>query len=293
MNQLDASTFAYDELVGKQLESSERTWTSKDALLYAVGVGAGQYDSETELEYTTENSEGVEQRVLPTFATLLQRPQVTALPFSVKRLVHGSQGITIHRPIPVEGTAVLTHVVTGVYDKGSGAVVVIECSATLKETDELLVSTRPGLFYRGEGGFGGNGGPETTWALPTREPDLRIADATLPGQALVYRLSGDRQPIHSDPTSAKRAGFDRPILQGLCTYGFVGRALINAVCEGDGTRFGSMNARFSKPVVPGEVVETLIWKTNVGALFQARVGDRIVLDQGEFTLAGQPPASTL
>jgi acyl dehydratase len=174
----------------------------------------------------------------------------------------------------------------GVYDKGSGAVIATECSVRIADTGKDLATTRSGLFFRGEGGFGGPRGPETDWEAPDREPDVKISYPTSPGQALIYRLNGDRNPLHSDPTKAKVMGFDRPILHGLCTYGFTCRGLLQGLCDGDVSRFGSMDARFSKPVLPGETLEVVIWPTDGGAQFQTRAGDRVVLDHGVFTFAG-------
>src|SRR5919197_3081843 len=216
--------------VGRTSQPYERSWTSTDALLYALGVGAGQQDPLRELEFTTENSLDVEQRVLPTFGVVLVQAGSTRDRFSIgdfdpAMLVHAEQSVTLHRPLPVEGAVRVTSTVTGIYDKGKGALVVTESTGVSPFTGEPLVTARSSAFIRGEGGFGGDRGPAADWTEPDRAPDHKIGYPTRPDQALLYRLSGDRNPLHSDPAFAARAGFDRPILHGLCTYGVTGRAL--------------------------------------------------------------------
>ena len=193
------------------------------------------------------------------------------------------------RPLPPRGAADLSLVLLGVYDKGSGALVIVETRARAAETGEPLGSARSGYFIRGQGGFGGPRNPpdEIPWTRPERGPDLVVTHKTSPGQALVYRLSGDRNPHCTDPARARADGFERPILQGLCTYGFACRALLQGLCEGDIARFGSMSARLSQPVFPGDVLETRIWRGDGRVQFQTvAAGDRVVLDRGGFTFAG-------
>ena len=258
------------DAVGSTSEPVERSWTHKDALLYALGVGAGAIDpTGFELDLTTENSAGVTQRVLPTFATILgvgggMTAQIGEVDFT--KLVHGEQSIALHQEIPTQGTVQVTSTVAGIYDKGSGGLVVLESRSTDAATGRPAFTTRTGLFIRGAGGFGGPRGPvddeEGTLAaepLPEREPDEQVRYMTRTDQALLYRLSGDRNPLHSDPTFAKRAGFDRPILHGLCTYGFTGRGLLHLVCGSDPARFGAMRARFSKPTMPGDTLTISVW----------------------------------
>jgi len=248
-------------LVGEPGEPHERSWTSKDALLYAVGVGAGLGDPLSELEFTTENSEGITQRVLPTFGVLIsQAPAGRKLgDFDRALLVHAEQAFELHRPLPVEGRARTVATVRGIYDKGSGALVVTEYQAVDAATGEPLVTARSGLFIRGEGGFGGDRGSSEPWQRPQRPADHQVTLATRPEQALVYRLSGDRNPLHADPKFAARGGFARPILHGLCTYGVTGRALLHTLCGSDPARFASMSGRFTHPVLPGESLTISIW----------------------------------
>ncbi len=258
------------EAVGSISEPAERSWTSKDALLYALGVGAGGLDpTGFELDFTTENSEGIAQRVLPTFTTIVGQgggARASIGDFDPAMLVHGEQefGCTVRsRPTapsrsPRRWRACTTR------DRLASS-----CSKASRGTRSRASSRSPPAprcSSVGQGGFGGPRNPEgdeesalAAEPLPTREPDEVVTYATRPDQALLYRLSGDRNPLHSDPTFAKRAGFDRPILHGLCTYGFTGRALLHAVCASDPARFGAMRARFSKPTMPGDTLTISVW----------------------------------
>jgi acyl dehydratase len=272
--------------VGRSSEPYERTWTSTDAVLYALGVGAGQQDPLRELEFTTEHGHGDGQRVLPTYGIVLSQfgtgERVSIGDFDPAMLVHAEQAITLHRPLPVEGAIRVTSTVTGMYDKGSAALVVTETTGASAFSGEPMLTTRSSVFIRGAGGFGGSRGPAAEWAVPDRKPDHEVTYPTRPDQALVYRMSGDRNPLHSDPAFAARAGFPRPILHGLCTYGVTGRALLHALCDSDPARFGSMDGRFTKPVYPGDELTVAIWVTGDGeALFQTRTGDgTVVIDRG-------------
>lgn len=267
--------------VGREGLPRTRSWTSTDALLYAVGVGAGLGDPTAELAFTTENTAGVAQQVLPTFAVLLsQAPPPPYGEIDPTKLVHAEQAITLHRPVPVEGTVTATARIEAVHDKGSGALVTIASEAVLADGSPLATN-RSSVFIRGEGGFGGDRGPARSWAAPDRPPDAEIALATRPEQALLYRLSGDRNPLHSDPAFAARGGFAAPILHGLCTYGVAGRALLRAAAGGDPTRLTAMSGRFSATVVPGAVLTTEIWRTEAEVLFRTRADDgTVVLDHG-------------
>ena len=272
-------------LVGVPSEPHLRSWDSKDALLYAVGVGAGLGDPLQELEFTTENSEGIEQQVLPTYAVLIaQAPMTRSLgDFDRAMLVHAEQYFELHRPLPVAGTVSTTSTVTGIYDKGSGALVVTENVAVDAATGEPLVTSRSGAFIRGQGGFGGPRSTDPPWRLPDRAPDHQAVRETRPEQALLYRLSGDRNPLHVDPKFAARGGFSQPILHGLCTYGVTGRALLRVLCDGDPARFRSMSGRFTRPVLPGEPLTISIWREEGSdtALFQtARADGEVVIDRG-------------
>jgi acyl dehydratase len=282
-------------LVGVPSEPQLRSWDSKDALLYAVGVGAGLGDPLQELEFTTENCQGIEQKVLPTFAVLIAQARMgrSLGDFDRAMLVHAEQYFELHRPLPVAGTVSTTSTVTGIYDKGSGALVVTENVAVDVATGEPLVTSRGGTFIRGEGGFGGPRGADQPWELPDRAPDHQVVRETRPEQALIYRLSGDRNPLHVDPKFAARGGFSQPILHGLCTYGVTGRALLRVLCDGDPARFRSMSGRFSRPVLPGEPLTMSIWRAEDGetALFQTtRKDGTVVIDRGRMQFRPAPTA---
>ncbi|GAB3516309.1 MaoC family dehydratase [Phytohabitans suffuscus] len=271
-------------LVGVPGEPRERSWTSKDALLYALGVGAGLGDPLRELEFTTENSEGIEQKVLPTYGVVIaQIPPARGIgDFDRALLVLAEQYVELHRPLPVHGTVLTSTTVTGMYDKGSGALVEFESVAVDPAGGGPLITTRSGMFIRGEGGFGGERGTAPPWSPPDRDPDHRVVERTRPEQALLYRLSGDRNPLHADPRFAARGGYRRPILHGPCTFGFAGRVLLHQLCGSDPARFVSMSGRFTGPVTPGDSLVVSIWRGAGGtASFQtAREDGTVVVDRG-------------
>jgi acyl dehydratase len=274
------------DVVGAEGAPVVHSWTSKDALLYAVGVGAGI----DELAFTTENSHDVPQRVLPTMAAVIGAGVSGAISaigsFDFAMLVHGEQSFVQHREIPVEGSLTATGKIVGIYDKGSGAVVAVEGECVDNATGETLLTVGSAIFIRGEGGWGGDRGPSGDRnAAPDRTADASVSYRVRPDQALTYRLSGDRNPLHSDPWFAALAGFDRPILHGLCTYGFTGRALLHAMCDSDPAKFRSMEGRFASPVFPGEELTIEMWNEGAGeCIFQTRGEDgRVVLVGGRHT----------
>ncbi|MFJ8001287.1 MaoC/PaaZ C-terminal domain-containing protein [Streptomyces sp. NPDC096310] len=277
------------DAVGFRAEPFTVSWTAKDATLYALGVGAGQADPQSELSLTTENSAGIEQQVLPTFGIVLgQSGLLRRIPigeFDRAKVLHADQQIHLSGAISPEGAAVIQAQLEGIQDKGTGALVVISATATDLDTGKQLWDSRLGYFIRGAGGFGGPPAPASKWREPEGEPDTVITTATRPDQALLYRLSGDHNPLHSDPVFAARAGFDRPILHGLCTYGVVHRALLEVLGKGDVSRFCHMYARFSRPVLPGEHLRTALWSDGAGAWFRTSdEAGRTVLDHGRFVV---------
>ncbi|WP_433502925.1 MaoC/PaaZ C-terminal domain-containing protein [Pseudonocardia halophobica] len=281
------------DLIGTRSGPVEYSWTRDDVLLYALAVGAGQADPTAELAFTTENSEGVSTAVLPTYAAIMTR--VGAVPLGDvdrTKLVHAEQAVRLHGPLPVEGRVRVTAEVTGVFDKGSGAIVETTCEAVDAVTDTPLATTVGSVFLRGEGGFGGPRGGSSAPPVPDTAPDDVVHYATAPNQALLYRLTNDRNPLHSDPAFARRGGYDRPILHGMCTYGFTARALLHTVCGGDPARFGAMSGRFTAPVLPGDALTVSIWRDGDGASFRTTRDGTVVIDRGRLAVAeGWEPSS--
>lgn len=270
-------------------------------MLYAVGVGAGLDDPLKELNFTTENTPGIAHQVLPGFMTLMSVPgtwyEKLDLGYDTRYpvgLVHGEQSVTLARPIPPNGAVTLSKVLKGVYDKGSGALVVMETHATLADSGEYLGSNTMSLFCQGKGGFGGPRGPadQVPWTRPEREPDLVVSLPVGLNQSLIYRLLGDHNGHGTDPAKARADGFERPVLYGLGTFGFACRALIRGLCNGDANPFGHIGGRFSKPVYPGDRLDMPIWRNEEGAQFQFLAnGERVVFDHGAFRFrSGAAPA---
>ncbi|WP_349269691.1 3-hydroxyacyl-thioester dehydratase HtdY [Mycolicibacterium parafortuitum] len=271
------------------------TWTDRETLLYALGVGAGTAD----LAFTTENSHDVTQQVLPTYAVIACSPfgAITEIgSFDFSRLLHGSQSIRLFSPLPPAGALRVTSEVADLQDKGEGknAVVMLKGTGADPDTGQVVAETLTTLVLRGEGGFGGQPGrrPQAP-AIPDRDPDARATLPTREDQALIYRLSGDRNPLHSDPWFARLAGFPRPILHGLCTYGVAGRALIAELAGGDATKITAISARFTSPVLPGDTLTTSIWRLGSGrAAFRTEAANpdgsesRLVLEDGDVEFGG-------
>jgi acyl dehydratase len=268
--------------VGLEGTPTERAWTSKDAMLYALGVGCGV----DQLQFSTEKN----QQVLPTFAVIVGMggiPFDKIGTFDFRLLVHGEQAFEVFGPIPPNGKVRTTGKVASIVDKGKAGLVTFECESKDADTGELRFRNRMTAFIRGAGGFGGDPGPKPApFEIPGRKADHEVTYTTREDQALIYRLSGDMNPLHSDPDLAKIAGFPKPILHGLCTYGFTGRALLEALCKSDPARFRSMEGRFSKPVFPGEAITVKMWVDGNTAVFQTvNANGDVVLDQGRFGFA--------
>ncbi len=273
------------DAVGLKGEPQRKSWTSKDALLYAIGVGAGT----EELAFTTENTKDTPQQVLPTMAVVLGGggvPFDKIGSFNPALLLHGAQKIELLDVIPAEGEIESVGEIAAIWDKVKGASVDLVSESKNIATGKPLFRVTMTVFLRGEGDFGGDRGPASTFELPDRKPDHELRYETRVDQALTYRLSGDRNPLHSDPSFAKMGGFDRPILHGLCTYGFTGRALLHTVCGSDPARFKSMEGRFSRPVMPGDELNVSMWVDGNQTLFQTKNQDDVVVfDQGILTTA--------
>jgi len=276
--------------IGAVTEPQLYEWTERDTMLYALGVGAGTED----LSFTTENSHDIAQQVLPTFAVICCTGFAAAGKvgsFNFGMLLHGSQEIRLHKPLPPAGSLSVVGEVADIQDKGEGknGIIMLRGKGTDPATGELVVETLSTAVIRGAGGFGGQPGQRPAAPeFPDREPDARIAMPTREDQALIYRLSGDRNPLHSDPWFARElAGFEKPILHGLCTYGFAGRALLGELAGGQAARLTAVAARFSAPVFPGETLTTSIWRTGSGrAVYRTEASGpdgsnaRVVLDDG-------------
>lgn len=277
------------DMLGVSLGPYPHKWDSKDAILYALSVGAGI----SELAFTTENSHGIAQKVLPTFSVIGGGPAVMDIwnkigTFDHSKLLHLEQQVRVMADLPPAAEVETFTQVEGIYDRITGASVQVKFTTTEAHSGRVLFETFSTVFIRGEGGFGGSRGNRVkAVAMPDRDPDFVTTYETQRVQALLYRLNGDRNPLHSDPEFARQAGFERPILHGLCTYGFAGRALLSSCCEFDTSLFGSMSARFVAPVYPGDLLTTTIWRTEDGAVFlvenQAGIA---VLDRGRFTYRG-------
>lgn len=258
-------------MVGKKLDATQYTYTEKDVMLYALGVGAGT----DELQFTYER----DLKVLPTFGVIPAFPALfamgTAMSVNPMMVLHGEQRIELHRPVPPRGTLTTTPTIRAIYDKGKGALLVVDAE-TVDARGERLFTNTFGAFARGEGGFGGERGPSGPKNVsPDRPPDVSVEMRTLPHQALLYRLSGDMNPLHADPEFARMAGYDRPILHGLCTFGHVGRAVLQEFCGNDPAKFKTLEVRFSGVVFPGETIITEMWKKAPGELIvQAKTKER-------------------
>ena len=217
------------DAVGVESEPFESSWDSKDCLLYSLGVGAGVTDpTGFELEFTTENTKEVEQKTLPTMCVVLggtggRGPLSNLGDVNYSKMVHGEQGIILHKPLPTSATILSTSKISNIYDKGKAALVILETTAVDSQDGQPLFTNISKLFFRDEGGWGGDRGPIDKVEFPDREPDHVVSYQTRADQALLYRLNGDRNPLHSDPAFAALGGFPKPILHGLCTYGFTGR----------------------------------------------------------------------
>jgi acyl dehydratase len=264
--------------IGAELPTQDFSWTSSDVLLYHLALGAGADPTDPrELRYATEKN----LQVLPTFAVVAQsvhrfEPPAVEYPgisIDLARVLHGTQRVDVHRPLPTDGHARATSRVKGIYDKGSAAVVETETEVVDLEGNALWTNTSS-IFARGEGGFGGDRGPSGPPGPPEREPDGVIVTKTLPQQALWYRLVGDRNPLHSDPEFAAAAGFPAPILHGLCTYGMVCKAVVDELLDGDVTRVGGYGVRFAGVVFPGETLRTSVWREEGRLVIVTTVDER-------------------
>jgi acyl dehydratase len=281
-----------DTLLSWKFPEVEHRYTERDTILYALalGLGADPIDPE-QLKFVYQ----AKLRALPTMGVILGYPGFWLSDPKTgadwKRLLHGEQSITLHQPLPAAGVVVSRSRVVDVIDKGveKGAFVFVERKVYDKPSDALLCTLNATSVLRGDGGFGGPAGPTPEpHPIPDRPADLQLETTTLPQAALIYRLTGDMNPLHADPEIAKAAGFPRPILHGLCTFGIAGYALLRLACGSDPNRLRSLKARFTAPVFPGETIVTEVWRDGPICSFRASVAERqkVVLGNGRAEITG-------
>lgn len=267
----------YPQVLERRTEG-EGAWTNQETMLYALGVGMGADPmDEKELAFVYERN----LKALPSFASVIRSRPVTStgpearMQLNPVLIVDGERNITFHKPVPAEAKIKTKGRVLGVFDKGPKGAVVVNETVITDEAGDPIATIQSALVARGDGGFGGpaEGQPEPH-TVPTRAPDRSVDMVTAPGQALIYRLSGDRNPLHADPEFAKRAGFPRPILHGLCTYGITCRAVLQTYADYDAAAFKSHAARFSSPVFPGETITVDLWQDGPVISFEARIKER-------------------
>jgi len=270
------------QAVGHAYEPLSVTYTEKDVALYALSVGICSKDplDSSQLQFVYENHTPF--RVLPTMgvvfpaAVLTQIVSTPGLSFNPMMLLHGEQYLEIRRPIPTSGTLTTSAHLSNIFDKGKGALVLVD-AVTKDEAGREIVFNQFSLFIRGIGGFGGDrgSGAEHLHAIPNRAPDAVAKDTTAPNQAILYRLNGDVNPLHIDPNLASLGGFERPILHGLCTFGYAGRAVLEYFCANNPDHLKSIRVRFTRHVFPGETIMTEMWRvSSTRVLFQCRVAER-------------------
>jgi acyl dehydratase len=273
-----------------KFEPTTSSYSVDDVILYHLGIGAGVPATDAnELEYTYEKNLKVLPSfgVVPVFSAMGASLNVEGLKFNPAMLLHGEQDIEIHRPLPTAAQLESQVRIAGIYDKGKAALVVLEV-ATKEQGGDPLFTNRFSLFLRGEGGFGGESGPKAGNKAPDRAPDLEVESKTLPQQALLYRLSGDKNPLHADPEFAKMGGFDTPILHGLCSFGIVCKAAVDNALGGDVSKVARYQARFAGVFFPGETMVTSVWREGGQLLIASKSKEREapVLSNAAITLRG-------
>ena len=279
----------YEKLMALKRDGDRFKYTDRETMLYALGIGMGRDPLDTaELPYVFENG-GL--KTVASMASVLARvPLLKDCGYDYTKVLHGEQKLTLHRTLPAEGDLIARSRVTAAYDKGAGkgAVILTEMEVRLASDNQPLFTSQSTTFARGDGGFGGPAGSgPAPHPIPERKPDQTVTLETRKDQALLYRLNGDRNPLHADPELAKRVGFPAPILHGLCTYGTACRAILKSVANYDHNRIRGFDVRFSSPVYPGESVATDIWVDGKTVSFRCRVPERdvVVINNGKCVLA--------
>ncbi|MCA3275953.1 MAG: MaoC family dehydratase N-terminal domain-containing protein [Roseomonas sp.] len=281
----------YEKLLNYPIPEMRQHLRWQDVAMYNFSVGLGQDPmDEQQLDFLYEPR----LKVMPSMPVVLGAPGFWSrnpdTGMDWVKIVHGEQGLILHKPLPTEGDIIGRSRVTGLVDRGEGkgALMYSERQVIDEKTGDLLATLTSTSFLRGDGGFGGPSGlVKQPHPEPDRAPDITLDLATRPEQALIYRLNTDLNPLHIDPKIAAAAGFPRPILHGLCTFGTVCHALLKTLCNYDTSRFGKMDLRFSSPVYPGETIRSEIWHEAGGAAFRARVveRDKVVVSNGLFRFA--------
>lgn len=280
---------AVDRVVGAELQAAPFSWEDDDVILYNLAVGAGNPPTDpAELKYVYEGDLRVVPSfgTIPPFSTMMGIASVEGFDINLAQILHGSQDLMVHGPIPTSGVVTQSGRVSDVFDRGKGALVVLEVVSVLEKTGEPLFTNRTAIYVRGEGGFGGDRGPEPGDTPPARDPDAVVETPTLPQQALLYRVaSGDRNPLHADPVFAAMAGFERPILHGLCTFGIVARVVVESALGGEPERMAGFRARFAGHVFPGETLVTKLWEGEDRVIVETAAAERgsIVLSNAAAT----------
>lgn len=271
-----------ERLLNHRFDGISQGYAPRDAIVYALGIGLGRDPSDrVDLNYLIEDR----LTVLPTFAVTLASPGawIAAPEFGVNfvKLVHAEQAAWFHTPLPPSADVIGQARIASLADRGPerGAVVVVEREIHDASNGAHYCTLQQTLLLRGDGGFGGPSPKPATTLIPERAPDHRAIVPVSPRAALIYRLSGDKNPLHADPDIASRAGFDRPILHGLASYAMAGVAVARA-CGRQPAQVSALACRFSGAIFPGEIVEFAIWRDRGRAMFQGFVGERKVLDQG-------------
>ena len=280
----------YQSALALQIAPVEHSYSEKDTILYSLGLGlGGDPTNEEELKFVYEDG----LRAMPTMPVAMAFTSFRDIPVEVdyRKLVHGEQGLIVHQPLPVSGTVIGRTTVRDVIDRGAdkGALIYLEREIRGKEDDALFATATMTAFCRGDGGV--DGAPEKSTPavhpMPERAADLTISTPTLPQAALIYRLSGDVNPLHADPKLAAKVGFDAPILHGLATFGIAGRVVIENILNWQPELLQTLDMRFSAPVYPGETIVTELWRDGNEASFRAKVKERdqLVLNNGRAVVA--------